>query len=459
MLQRTALYMKEQNMALPGERIVLGVSGGLDSVCLFHVLRTLGYELEVVHVHHGIRGAEADRDEAFVKALCKSYEIPFHGYRFDVPKLSREMHLSVEEAGRMVRRQAFFEVQEKTGASHIALAHHGNDKAETFLFHLCRGAGIRGLCSLRPVEGGLIRPLLWAKRADLESWAEEQGYRYVEDSTNAETDYTRNKIRHEILPALREVNTECVAHIVGAAQKLTAVSDYIDRQAQQLFLDCSETGEKGIELRKDSFLAGDPVLYMPVLGKALETLDGSLVNVTEEHFRQILRLFDLQTGRELMLPRNLAAVRTYDGIRLFLREEQVTPEAVEITGEGIYSFGDLTITVSLEEWGPEKNFPRKNYTKCFDYDKIKSNVFLRTRSCGDYLEINRDHGRKSLQDYMVNEKIPKEERDRVPLLAEGSHILWVLGKRISEYYKVTENTKHVLKVQISGGNGYEELHS
>ena len=132
MLQRTAKYMKEQNMALPGEKIILGLSGGMDSVCLFHILKDLGYEFEAVHVHHGIRGEEADRDEAFVKKLCEQYNILFHGFRFDVPKLSKELHLSVEEAGRMVRKQAFVEVMEKTNGAHIALAHHGNDRAEHF---------------------------------------------------------------------------------------------------------------------------------------------------------------------------------------------------------------------------------------------------------------------------------------------------------------------------------------
>lgn len=153
MLQKTAQYMKIYRMAEPGEKLVVGLSGGMDSVCLFHVLCLLGYETVAVHVHHGIRGAEADRDEAFVRRLCEKYGAEFYGYRFDVPKLSRMEHLSVEEEGRKVRRQAFFEVMEKTGAGHIALAHHGNDRAETMLFHLSRGTGIRGLASMRPCEG------------------------------------------------------------------------------------------------------------------------------------------------------------------------------------------------------------------------------------------------------------------------------------------------------------------
>jgi tRNA(Ile)-lysidine synthase len=140
---------------------------------------------------------------------------------------------------------------------------------------------------------------------------------------------------------------------------------------------------------------------------------------------------------------------------MFFREEKESAAPVEISGDGTYLFGGLTFQVSVESWDERKIFPIKNYTKCFDYDKIMGSVLLRTRENGDYLEINKDHNRKSLQDYLVNEKVPKEVRDQVPLLACGNHILWVVGKRISEYYKVTKETKTVLKVQVCGGNIYE----
>ena len=131
------------------------------------------------------------------------------------------------------------------------------------------------------------------------------------------------------------------------------------------------------------------------------------------------------------------------------------PEPVQIEGAGTVSFGGLQFQVTVEDWDESKNFPINHYTKCFNYDKISGSVSLRTRKSGDYLEINKDHGRKSLQDYLVNEKVPKEQRDQVILLAEGSHILWVIGKRISEYYKVTQETKKILKIQLLGENDNE----
>jgi len=140
---------------------------------------------------------------------------------------------------------------------------------------------------------------------------------------------------------------------------------------------------------------------------------------------------------------------------MFFREEKVITEPVEITGDGTYLFGGLTFKVSIEPWDERKIFPIKNYTKCFDYDKIIGRILLRTRENGDYLEINKEHNRKSLQDYLVNEKVPKDARDQIALLSCGNHILWVVGKRISEYYKVTKETKTVLKVQVCGGNIHE----
>lgn len=455
MLLKTADYMKQHKMAEPGAKLVLGLSGGVDSVCLFHILRELGYELEVVHVNHGIRGGEAKRDEEFVKKICENCNVTFHGFSYDVPKISKEKHLSEEEAGRMVRRQAFCEVYQKTGAKAIALAHHGNDRAETFLFHLSRGTGMKGLSSMKPAEGDFIRPLLWAKRTEIEQYAQKMKYEFVEDATNYSAEYTRNKIRHQMIPLFEEINPKSVEHILGAAKKLEAAAAYIDKEAEKLFRLCAVKKDGEVLLWQNAFVQADEVLQIPVLQKCVEYLNGSLVNITEEHYEKMRGLFEMQTGKELHLPGGLAAARTYEGIRLFFREEQEKMQAVEITGEGRYVFGDLTFEVTVEAWDERKNFPIKTYTKCFDYDKIKKGLFLRTRETGDFLEINQNHGRKLLQDYLVNEKVPKQERERVVLLAEERHILWVVGKRISEYYKVTKDTKRVLKVQVCGGNIYE----
>ena len=199
----------------------------------------------------------------------------------------------------------------------------------------------------------------------------------------------------------------------------------------------------------------DEVLSLSAFQKAkaalsnvlLEYLSGSLENITEEHLTKLLSLFEMQTGKELHLPYGITAVRTYEGIRMFFRKEKEELEPVAFTGDGIYEFGGKSFKISVESWDNSKIFPINNYTKCFDYDKIETVLFFRTRRTGDYLEVNAEHGKKSLKDYLINEKIPKEQRDQVILLADGNHVLWVVGKRISEYYKVTKDTTKILRVQ------------
>ena len=308
---------------------------------------------------------------------------------------------------------------------------------------------------MKPVQGNVIRPLLWAGREEIEKYIQENAYDYIEDTTNASDAYTRNKIRHQVLPILEEINPRAKEHICSAAEKLSEVSAYIDREAEKLCRLSAVRYQNEVQVLKFALYQGDAVLRIPVLQKCVEYLSGSLANITEEHLKALLELLEMQTGKEIHLPYKIVAVRTYDGIRMFFREEKEVPEPMEITGDGLYTFGGMTVKISIEPWDERKIFPIKNYTKCFDYDKIKGKVFLRTREKGDYLEINKNHGRKSLQDYLVNEKVAKEERDKVMLLADGSHILWVVGKRISEGYKVTKETKRVLKVQVCGGNIYE----
>ena len=216
------------------------------------------------------RGSRQRRN--ICKRLCEQYNIPFHGYRFDVPKLSKENHLSEEEAGRIVRKQVFAEVRKECGADCVALAHHGNDRAETFLFHLTRGTGVKGLGSMRPVQGNVIRPLLWAGREEIEKYIQENAYDYVEDATNASDSYTRNKIRHQVLPILEEINPKANAHICSAAEKLSEVSAYIDREAEKLCRLSAVRYQNEVQVLKFAFYQGDVVLRIPVLQKCVEYL-------------------------------------------------------------------------------------------------------------------------------------------------------------------------------------------
>ena len=222
MRERILAYIRRYHMVEEGDRVCVGLSGGADSLCLLVILQELseelGIRLQAVHVNHGLRGEESDQDQAFTERLCREREIPLFVYARRVGEIARELGVGTEEAGRLVRQQIYLQCMQEHGSTKIALAHHQNDLAETLLFHLARGTSLRGLGAIRPVSGFLIRPLLCVSRGELEQELRSRGMTWRTDSTNLQDQYTRNCIRHHLIPSLvDEVNAQAVAHMAQAA--------------------------------------------------------------------------------------------------------------------------------------------------------------------------------------------------------------------------------------------------
>lgn len=229
-------YMEQFNMAEKGESVIVGVSGGADSVCLYKILLELKnyFDIDIiaVHIHHGIRGEEADRDMNFVENMCNNDGVKFRYYKYDVPGYAKTNGLSEEEAGRTLRYKAFDEVAKElisNGRSvKIAVAHNRNDSAETFIHNLCRGSGLKGLAGIPCKNGSIIRPVLCLTREEIEMYLSEHNITHIDDSTNFTEDYTRNKIRHRVLPYLSEnINDNSISHICQAADELREIEDYL----------------------------------------------------------------------------------------------------------------------------------------------------------------------------------------------------------------------------------------
>ena len=445
-------------MLLPAERVVAGISGGEDSVCLLLMLsewrRQYGLEMAVVHVNHGIR-PEAGEDARFVRELCEKLEVPFFLRETDVRELALEQKRSEEEAGRNYRYQAFREIAREFGADKIAVAHNLNDRGETMLFHLFRGTGVKGLAGILPVRDGIIRPLLCVERQEIERYLAELGQDYCRDATNEEDAYTRNRIRHHILSyAEREIAPGCVRHMGRTAELLAETEGYMEQQTVEALERCVEGGfpsdgaEASYIIDRQTFLTFHPAIQKRMLYLLIRSLSPGERDIARIHVEDIHSLFLREGNRHICLPFGIRGSREYG--QIVLERGQWT--GMERNLEGfqadfqIFSMGDLPRN--------EENsliFPQNEYTKLFDYDKIKESPALRTRVQGDYLTIRDGQGRlchKKLKDYMVTEKIPAAKREQIPVLAEGSHVLWLVGYRISEYYKVDENTKQVLQVQL-----------
>ncbi len=460
MVARVREYIREYRMIQPKDKIIVGISGGPDSVCLLFVLTELkaelDFELLCVHVNHGLRGTESDRDESFVRQLCREKGVPCICYPFDVKREACEKKLTLEEAGRECRYRAFREALEAYGGTKIAVAHHANDQAETMLFHLFRGTGIRGLSGMDPIRGQVIRPLLCVERREIEDWLRERGISFCTDSTNREEIYSRNILRRRVIPcAEREINERAVLHMTETAAELKEIEEYLERQTGSAMQLCVQWDPEGCMVQKELFGKLDPVISGRLLRTCMKRLGKGLKDVERVHIRLLGELFQKQAGRRLDLPGGLWALRVYEGIYI-CRKRKIPPPPVE-EGEicpeipGFVRIREQEWIFSLEKTEKYKLIQEKTYTKWFDYDKIEQSLKIRRRKPGDYLEINREHGRKKLKAYLIDKKIPAKERDELLLLADGSHILWIPGLRISEKYKVTEYTKRILKVRIRGG--------
>lgn len=465
MINKVKQYIEKHNMLKKGDQILVGVSGGADSVCLFHVLLGLLKEYEltlhVVHVNHGIRGEEALRDEAFVRGLCMERNISFTAVHKDIPGLVKSWGMSLEEAGRKARYEVFNQYLTAYKCNKVAIAHNKNDNAETILFNLFRGSALGGLTGISPVRDRIIRPLLCLERREIESFLAENGFPFLNDSSNFTLDYTRNKIRHGILKQAEEINLQAVSHIGAAGEFLREATDFIGKcTASAMERVLVKENESCVLLRTKELEAEDGVIQKELVKTALYHLCGSLKDIEAVHIGAVLGLLSKQAGRRVNLPYKITALREYHHIALTKEKVLKTggrsapgtkspEEALRIPGVTTWEDGALNLAAELINYKKNMIIPQNVYTKWFDYDKIKDTVLIRTRRQGDYLCIDGRGGTKKLKSFFIDEKIPRQERDTLPLLADGAHIIWVIGGRMSEAYKVDENTKRILQIRLT----------
>ena len=501
-------WMEQYHMVEKNDSVIVGVSGGADSVCLLDMLDRMKKEkddfckeLVVVHVNHGIRGEEALRDEQFVSEMCRIRGIRLIVRRFAVPAYAKEHGLSQEEAGRILRYLAFDGVAEelrlKTGTEgKIAVAHNAKDSVETWLHNLCRGAGLSGLTGIHPVNGSIIRPVLCLSREEIESYLADRKLSYVDDSTNGSEQYLRNRIRHLLMPYLTEqINAGAVRHIGQTAQDIAQAEAYIEKQASLLYEQLFVEEQDCVWVDRQAFAALEELMKRRLVRRAVAKTAGKLKDIQRRHIEDVLLLAQNRTGSRLMLPYGVNVRIEYDKMIVSRErnrlqdiekesaqeavplekesaqeavplEKESAQEAVPLEKEGVYQWGHLLFRITLRQFGSREEIveflenylknPQKMYTKCFDYDRISNVALLRTRKTGDYLVINGQGDRKKLKSYWIDEKVPAADRDRIPCVADGSHIMWIYGYRVSEYYKVTENTRRVMIVSAEKQEGQNE---
>ena len=469
-------YMDEL-LAKEGDlRLIVGVSGGADSICLLFLLKESlpSGRLRVVHVNHMIRGMEADEDSLYVKKICDELGVIFKEYREDVPALAKREGLSEEEAGRRLRYRVFdeeascWEKEEslRSGSVRIAVAHHIEDSAETVLFNLFRGSGIRGLSGISPERDRIIRPLLGASREDIEDYLDSRGISYRTDETNSDISISRNRIRNRILPEAESICHGAGEHIVSASDKLRAISEYLTEEARGYYEDLvDEISEKEFRIDREGFLKVPKVLEEIMIGDILTFLTPEKKDIGEVHIDTVISIASAGAGKHADLPYGITA--DISGKEILLRAGSPDED------EPYFLMGTVRIKASelapAEREALEKpSDPPNGYTKYFDCDKISliASKFgiteepffeIRKRRDGDHLVIRKQDGSpgtKSLSDYLTDLKLNTGDKERIRVLAVGNEVLWVIGHRMGDSAKLSEGTENILMVEI----GEKEKH-
>jgi tRNA(Ile)-lysidine synthase len=458
---RVLKFIREHNLLGEDRLLVVGVSGGADSVCLLHVLaelrNTLGIKLHIAHLNHMLRGAESDADADYVSSLARKLGIPAAIERRKVKAYQKQHHLSVEEAAREIRYAFFSEVACSLGADTVAVGHTADDQVETILMHLVRGTGLAGMRGMQPLstlrspDGNslkIVRPLLGVRRAETEAYCAAQDLAARSDSSNRLPDYLRNRIRSQLIPLLREYNPDIDKALLRMASAADSDLAYIEAETSRLEDSVASEQSEGIAIDRAEFSRLQPALKRHLVRSALQRLLGELRDIEAVHIESLVEALAKPAGKRLSLPKGLAFHGDY---RYGLITAKKSPHSrfpvlegehrLDITGET--EFCGWKVRSRILKRRPEESGEEK-MKACFDLDVVGHKLTVRARRRGDRFQPLGMESPKKLQDFMVDAKIPRAWRDNVPLVCSSQHILWVVGWRIDHRARVTASTKRVL---------------
>ena len=457
-VQRTHRFIAQHQMIQPKETVLVGVSGGVDSLALLYALHTLRHQLDcqlhVAHLDHGFREDSAG-DAVYVAEQADQLGIPISRDRIDVPQLMRDQKLSAEVAARRARYQFYECVSERIGATKIALGHHRGDQAETVLMNLLRGAGASGLKGILPVrDGKFIRPLLAFSRREIEDFVAQLGLQPRCDDTNYQLNYLRNRVRLELIPTLeRAYNSNIQNTLNQTAELLQAESDYLETIAHDAFQVCriELCTPDTVVLDRGLFQEYHLALRRRILRLAVAEVFGEVRDLYFNHFESMLNLIDGEAPNSALdLPNGGAFRRAYNRILIQKKADSYTPFEYEVVVPGhtplLLLDAEMIATVVEQPMNctVADKFPDGKFQAVFDLDRLQLPLTLRQRRDGDRFHPFGMRGTKKLKDLLIDAKIPRQERGRVPVLMNGDEIIWVVGYRTSEPFKVRAETKRRL---------------
>ena len=461
--QRVSYFVHEQRLIPREQKLVVAVSGGPDSVCLLHVLvklqKELDIKLHVAHLNHQLRGAESEADARYVADLAHRLDIPASIERRDVKAYQAQHRVSLEEAAREVRYTFLAKVAESVGAERVAVGHTVDDNVETILMHLIRGSGTRGLKGLQPlsrwqpsgVSLAVIRPLLWLSREETAGYCRSHQLSPCLDASNLSLSSLRNRIRHQLLPQLQSYNPQVAEALLRTARIAADDLAFIDKEGAKLWGEVAQKQGSTVILNKKSFVDLPSALQRHLLRASIEELLGNLKDIEARHIEEVIDALDKPAGKKISLPDGLTFTIEYDRYLLGSDPAALSPFPVlesesrlNIPGKTSISGWDVEAIIIDSSGAKEECEKTNDFTACFDIDRAGNILNVRRRQPGDRFQPLGMSQPKKLNEFMIDARIPQAWRQRIPIVCSPEQILWVVGWRIDERAKVTENTKQVL---------------
>jgi len=460
LLKKVQETIKKYSMLSKGDNVLIGLSGGPDSVCLTVILDKLrdnfNLSLCAVYVDHGLRPEEAKKEQVFCKSLCDKLGIEFYVKYVNVRAYAEQRRLNLQEAARELRYQAFEEVSKEINATRIALAHNADDQAETVLMRLLRGAGSKGLSGIPPVRGRIVRPLIEIERKEIEEFliqdAKLQSLNsrlpFMIDSSNLKTDYFRNWLRLKILSQLKKENPSLVYSIGRSAEILRDEDAYLENIVTKTLKGLiSRKNGTSIELSLSPLKNMEKAILRRVLRKAIKEVKGTEKGIDFIHIEDMINLIKSgKSGDTLNLLNKLRAIKGYS--TLILTSDiplELKTRILNVPGEVFIE--EKSIILKAEISDTVENVINGKDTAAFDYETLTLPLIVRRREKGDYFYPSGFGRKKKLQDFFVDNKIPREERDTIPIVVSGEDIIWIVGYRMDERFKVKKDTKRILIIK------------
>lgn len=475
MLASVRNEIESEGLLLPGETVVVGISGGNDSTALLHILTSLNkqyqyhWKLHAVHLNHGFRGEEARQDALYAEELCRELDVAFHLFEYDVPAYMEKTGLGGQEASRDIRYRLYREVGLAQGATKLALAHHADDQVETILFRFVRGSRLQGLTGMPkrrmladcPIE--LVRPLLYKTRQELEGYCREHHLVPREDSSNQSRKYTRNLLRLDVMPILEKVNDKYREHILATAEAIRQDEALLMRLAiERLEMVTIRKKPEAFLMDNDKFQTCDVALQRRMITLILSYLSKH-TEWSSQHVETVLHMLGgSRPSAELHLPNDLVVDRVYERITFRRRERQdrIHTYSYELAVPGVTWIDESKATVHITYLEGPMDWERLPANEAvFDADQLPGALYLRNRKPGDRITLFGSADGKKLKDLLIDAKFPRAWRDKLPLLTAGDEVILVPGVRRSAVAPVNGQTRRFLHVRVEFGEDWREVFS